>query len=129
MYKMVEIGSLKKNSLIMIDGEPCKVVSSEKSKPGKHGSAKVRLVAIGLFDGVKRSIISPVDAVVESPIVEKRSAQVISVTDTVQLMDSETYEVFETPLPEDESLRSKIEPGVDVEYWQVAGKRRLVRVK
>lgn len=40
-----ELGSLKPGNLVIIDGEPCKVVSIEKSKPGKHGSAKARVVA------------------------------------------------------------------------------------
>ena len=129
MSHPVEIGSLKVNSLIIIDGEPCKIVSMEKSKPGKHGAAKVRVVAIGLFDGVKRSIVSPVDATVEVPIVDKRVGQVVAVTDTVQLMDTETYEVFEVPLPEEEDIRKKLEPGVQVEYWQILDRRKIVRVK
>jgi len=129
MSHPVEIGSLKVNSLIIIDGEPCKIVSMEKSKPGKHGAAKVRVVAIGLFDGVKRSIVSPVDATVEVPIVDKRVGQVVAVTDTVQLMDTETYEVFEVPLPVEEDIRKKLEPGVQVEYWQVLNRRKIVRVK
>ena len=129
MSQPVELGNLKTGSLIVIDGEPCKIVSIDKSKPGKHGAAKARVVAIGLFDGVKRSVVSPVDAVVEMPIVYKRVGQILSISDTVQLMDSETYEVFEVPLPEDESLRSKIEPGVNVEYWLILGKRKIVRIK
>ncbi|RLE80455.1 MAG: translation initiation factor IF-5A, partial [Thermoprotei archaeon] len=52
----VEAGGIKTGSFIVIDGEPCRVVEVEKSKPGKHGSAKARIVAIGLFDNVKRSI-------------------------------------------------------------------------
>ena len=128
MSKPVELGSLKPNSLIIIDGEPCKIVSIEKSKPGKHGSAKARVVAIGLFDKVKRSLVSPVDTMVEMPIVYKRTAQVVSVTDTVQLMDLETYETFEVPLPEEE-LRRKLQPGIQVEYWQVLERRKIVRIK
>jgi len=127
--KPVDLGSLKPGNLVVIDGEPCKVVSIEKSKPGKHGSAKARLVAIGIFDGVKRSIVGPVDSQVEVPIVNKRNAQVVAVSDVVQLMDLETYEVFETLLPEDEELRNKLEPGVNVEYWEILGRKKIMRVK
>ena len=127
--KPVDLGSLKPGNLVVIDGEPCKVVSIEKSKPGKHGSAKARLVAIGIFDGVKRSIVGPVDSQVEVPIVSKRNAQVVAVSDVVQLMDLETYEVFETLLPEDEELRNKLEPGVNVEYWEILGRKKIMRVK
>ena len=124
-----ELGSLKPGNLVLIDGEPCRVVSIEKSKPGKHGSAKARVVAIGFFDGVKRSIVGPVDTHVEMPIINKRNAQVISVTDTVQLMDLETYEMFEASLPEDEDLRNKLESGVTVEYWEIMGKKKIMRIK
>ena len=129
MIRKAEMGSLKTNSLIMIDGEPCKIVSAEKSKPGKHGSAKVRIVAIGMFDDVKRSITSPVSASVDVPLVEKSSAHVVSVGDTIQLMDTETYKVFETTLPEEEDLRSRLEPGVEVDYWNIVDRKKIVRIK
>lgn len=124
-----ELGSLKPGNLVVIDGEPCKVVSIEKSKPGKHGSAKARIVAIGIFDNVKRSIVGPVDSHVDIPIINKRTAQVVSIMDTVQLMDLETYEMFETNLPEDEDIKNRLEPGVTVEYWEVMNRKMIVKVK
>lgn len=124
-----DLGSLKPGNLVVIDGEPCKVVSIEKSKPGKHGSAKARVVAIGIFDNVKRSIVGPVDSSIEVPIITKKNAQVVAITDTVQLMDLESYEIFETDIPKDEELKEKLEPGVNVEYWEIMGKRMIVKVK
>jgi hypothetical protein len=50
-----EIRSLKVGRYIVIDNEPCKLVEYITSKPGKHGEAKARMVAIGLFDKQKRS--------------------------------------------------------------------------
>ena len=130
MSKPVELGSLKVGSYIVIDGEPCRIVEMTKSKPGKHGSAKARVVAIGIFDGVKRSIVKPVDAQVEVPIVEKRTGQVLSIMpNAVQLMDMETYEVFEAPLPEEEELRSRLQPGIEVEYWRILGRAKIMRIK
>ena len=38
----MDLGSLKVGSYIVIDGEPCRIVSSDHSKPGKHGSAKAK---------------------------------------------------------------------------------------
>lgn len=128
-FRITQIGSLKINSLIMIDDEPCKIVSTDKSKPGKHGSAKVRVVAIGVFDSVKRSVVNSVDTNVNSPIVGKKVAQVISLSDTIQLMDSETYEMFETEFPSDTELKNKIVEGADIEYWEIAGKTKLMRVR
>jgi len=128
--KPVEAGSLKPGSFVVIDGEPCKVVEVEKSKPGKHGSAKARIVALGLFDNVKRSLIAPTDSKVEVPIVVKKSAQVIAILqNSVQLMDLDTYEVYEVPMPAEEELKNRIGPGVEVEVWEVMGRRKLMRVK
>jgi translation initiation factor 5A len=129
--KPVDAGSLKVGSYVIIDEAPCKVVEVEKSKTGKHGSAKARIVAIGLFDHVKRSIVVPVDQKVEQPVIEKKTAQVIALTpSSVQLMDLSTYEVFELPKSDVEpEVLGKLSPGVEVETWIVLGHRKLVRVK
>jgi len=129
MSRPVDLGSLKVGHNIVIDGEPCRIVELEKSKPGKHGSAKVRLVAIGIFDGVKRTMVGPADTKVEVPIIEKRSGQVVSVTDTVSLMDNETLEIVEVAIPQDETIRSKLEPGTTVEYWKVMGRYMITHVR
>jgi translation initiation factor 5A len=130
LSRPAELGSIKEGSYIVIDGEPCRIVEYDKSKPGKHGSAKARVVAIGLFDGVKRSLVSPVDAIVEVPIIDKRSGQVISISgDIIQLMDLENYQVFDVPMPKEEDLAARVKQGVEVEYWEVMGKRKIIRVK
>jgi translation initiation factor 5A len=130
MSKPAEIGALKVGSYVIVDNEPCRIVSYTKSKPGKHGSAKARIVAIGVFDEIKRSFVKPVSAQVEVPMIEKRAGQVISLLPaSVQVMDLETYEVFETPLPEDEGLKSKLTSGIEVEYWRILGITKIMRTK
>ena len=130
MSKPAEIGALKVGSYVIVDNEPCRIVSYTKSKPGKHGSAKARIVAIGVFDGIKRSFVKPVSAQIEVPIIEKQAGQVIALLPaSVQLMDLETYEVFETPLPEEEKLKSKLASGIEVEYWRILGITKIMRTK
>ncbi len=124
-----ELGSLKPGSFIVIDGEPCRIVEMSKAKTGKHGSAKAHVVAIGIFSGSKKTLVAPVDQRVEVPIIDKRTAQVIAITgDTLQLMDLETYETFEVDIPKEEEIRSKLAPGAEVEYWEVMGRRKIMRV-
>jgi len=126
----VDVNSLKVGSYIVIDNEPCKIVELTTSKPGKHGSAKARIVAIGIFDNVKRSIVVPTSSKVNVPEIRKTTAQVIAILpESVQLMDLNTYETYEVPLPDDESLRSKLEPGVEVEVWEIMGRRKIMRTK
>lgn len=115
---------------MIIDGEPCHIVEIVKSKPGKHGSAKARITAIGVFDGVKRSFVKPVDLGAEIPIIDKRMGQIFAVTPTnVQIMDLETYEYLDSPYPADEELKAKIVSGAEVEYWKIMGKIKIVRTK
>jgi translation initiation factor 5A len=125
----MDLGSLRVGSYIIIDNEPCRIVSYDHSKPGKHGSAKARVAAMGVFDGSKHSLVSPVSANVEVPLINKRNGQVISISgETLQIMDLETFEVFDTSSVEEE-IRNKIRQGGEVEYWQVLDRVKIVRVK
>jgi translation initiation factor 5A len=125
----MDLGSLKVGSYIIIDGEPCRIVSYDHSKPGKHGSAKARVAAMGVFDGSRHSLVAPVSANVEVPLIDKRSGQLISVDgQMLQIMDLETFEVFETSAVEDE-IRDKLNQGGEVEYWKVLERIKIVRVK
>ena len=125
----MDLGSLKVGSYIVIDGEPCRIVSYDHSKPGKHGSAKARVAAIGVFDGSKHSLVSPVSSNVEVPLIDKRNGQVISISGkTLQIMDLETFEVFDTSSIEDE-IRDKLVQGGEVEYWKVLDRIKIVRAK
>jgi len=130
LSKPVDVGSLKIGQYIVLENEPCKIVEYEHSKPGKHGAAKARIVAIGVFTNQKRNVISPVDGRLDVPLIEKKTGQVISVTgEMVQLMDMETYVTFETPFPDEEELRGRLSSGQEVEYWQMLGRNKIVRIK
>ena len=128
--KKSEAKSLKPGSYFLIDGEPCRVVSIEKSKPGKHGAAKANIVAIGFFDNRKRNVIMPADRMVDVPLIDKRSATVITdMGESYSLMDSETFETYEVPKPTDDEIASKIDLNVAVEVWDVMGQKIIYRVK
>lgn len=130
MSRPTDLGSVKEGSYILIDGEPCKIVEYDKSKPGKHGSAKARVVGIGLFDGVKRTMVSPVASNIEVPIIEKKGGQVISLSpNNVQVMDMQTFAVFDLPMPPEEEIRSKLAAGFEIEYWEGMGKKKIMRTK
>lgn len=115
--KIVSLKEIKVGSYVMIDGEPCKAVKVELSKPGKHGSSKARVDAVGLFDDKKRGILKPADTDVSAPIIEKKGGQVISLNGNIaQIMDLTDYSTFETSVPED--LKAKIQPGAEIVYWK-----------
>jgi translation initiation factor 5A len=128
MKELAEVRTLRVNRYMIIDDEPCKIMSISTSKPGKHGEAKARIEAIGIFDGQKRSVVHPVKHKVHVPMIDKRTAQVVSLLggDTAQLMDLETYETFEMPIPDD--FKGKLEPGNEIMYLQALGKKKITRV-
>jgi translation initiation factor 5A len=118
---------IKVGRFILIDGVPCKVVDIETSSPGKHGHAKMRVTAIGIFDGQKKTLLQPSHADIEVPVIKKRKAQVVSVgDDTAQLMDSETYEVYELKVTDE--FKGKLNPGAEVEVMEAMGRKALARV-
>ena len=121
-----EVRELKEGRYMIIDDEPCRILSIQMSKPGKHGEAKARIDAVGLFDERKRSVVFPVTHKVQVPIIGKRQAQVVSMTGTeAQMMDLETYEMFAMPV--DDELRGQLSPGAEVQYVDAMGKRRITK--
>lgn len=120
------VKDLKKGRYVLIDDVPCKVIDIQTSKPGKHGAAKARVTAIGIFDGSKKQLLKPVDANCEIPNVDRRKGQVIAdLGSNIQLMDMENYETFEMKKPEDITL----EAGQEVEYMDVMGQKMITRGK
>ena len=126
MKTQQEIRELKVNRYMIIDEEPCRIVEMTTSKPGKHGEAKARIVAIGVFDGQKRSTVHPVKHKVQVPMIDKRSAQVLALMGSeVQLMDMESYETFNLPIPDE--YKDKLEPGAEIKYLEALGRRLITR--
>jgi translation initiation factor 5A len=124
MKEQVETRELREGRYVLIDDEPCVIKSIAKSKPGKHGAAKARVDAIGIFDRQKRSIVQPVNAKVYVPVVERKSGQVLSIGEsTVQLMDMSDYSTIEVPITDD--IKPKLEEGKEVPYLLVMGRTKM----
>lgn len=119
--KFSQLGDLKVGSYVLIEGIPCKVLTKQKSKPGKHGSAKIRIEAQGIVDGRRRSIVNSTDARVEVPIIMKLTAQVISIDGKMaSVMDTGSYETFDIEIPEE--WEEKVIEGSNIIYWDVGVK-------
>nr|AIF14091.1 translation elongation factor P (EF-P)/translation initiation factor 5A [uncultured marine thaumarchaeote KM3_65_H02] len=135
MSKPTELGSLKVGSYILLPvsdqptGEPCRITEYDTSKPGKHGSAKARIVAVGIYDEQKRPHVGPVSMQVHVPLIDKRAGQIISIVGSkIQVMDSETFETIDVDMI-DKELEGTLEQGKDIEYWNVMGRTKIMRIK
>ncbi|MCZ7392613.1 MAG: translation initiation factor IF-5A [Candidatus Methanoperedens sp.] len=124
MKEQVEVRTLKEGKYVLVDEEPCVIKSISHAKTGKHGSAKARIDAIGIFDGSKRSIVAPVTDKIYVPLVERKNGQVLSVAgDVVQIMDNADYSTLELKIPDE--LKDKIEVGKDISYLISMGKIKI----
>lgn len=122
----------------MVDEEPCVIKSTERSKSGKHGHAKVRVTCVGVFDDNKRSLTIPSGHMCEVPEIIKGNAQINFIEDTsINIMDLETYESLDVNWPKDAEMVKKLkdlqaDPGkmsaAQVDYWTLAGKTLINRV-
>jgi translation initiation factor 5A len=136
--RRTEIQKLKSGQYIMVEDEPCIIKSTERSKSGKHGHAKVRVVCVGLFDNNKRSLTIPSGHMVEIPEILKGSAQINFIEETsISIMDLESYESIDVDWPKDENSINKLKElqanpdkisTAQVDYWQLAGKTLINRV-
>ena len=122
----------------MVDEEPCIIKSTERSKSGKHGHAKVRVVCVGMFDKNKRSLTIPSGHVVDTPDIIKGNAQINFIEDSsINIMNLESYESIDVDWPQDQDMNKKLKDlqkdpdrisTTQVEYWQLAGKTLITRV-
>lgn len=126
MKELTEVRTLKDGKYALLDEEPCTIMSITTSKPGKHGAAKARIEAIGVFDGQKRTAIQPVTAKIYVPIIERKNGQVLSILeDTAQVMDLEDYSTTEIKIPADLLEKGRIEPGKEISFLHYDGKYKI----
>jgi len=119
---------LKEGKYVLIDDIPCRIVEIESSKPGKHGAAKMRITGIGVFDGQKKTLLSPGDADVDVPIIERKNVQIMSVSGkNAQVMDQQSYEIYDMEIPDE--LLANAAPGKEAEVLEAMGRKKMERIK
>ena len=122
------VATLQKGNYVVVDGVACIVQDTQTSRPGKHGHAKVRLVAVGMIDGKKREMVLPGHESVDVPIVEKKTAQVLSIIgDTANVMDSASFETFDLKIPEE--LKDTCVEGSNILYWVILNDKVMKQIK
>ncbi|CAD5211642.1 unnamed protein product [Bursaphelenchus okinawaensis] len=97
-----QCSAIRKNEHVMIKGRPCKVVEMSTSKTGKHGHAKVHMVAIDIFTNKKLEDICPSTHNMDVPVVKKSEYQLLAINDDnfVSLLDENCETKDDLRLPE-----------------------------
>jgi len=125
-FKLIDASAVRQGNAVVIDNTPCIVRSNDISKTGRHGHAKCRIEAVSVLDGKKKVFLTGGHDKLECPMINKKKAQVLSVIgEKVSIMDLESYETIELPMPEE--LKSEIKDGDQVEYWDVEGVKIIKR--
>merc|ERR1712169_97566 len=109
----MQCSALRKNGHVVIKGRPCKIVEMSTSKTGKHGHAKVHLVAIDIFTGKKLEDLSPSTHNMDVPNVKRSEYQLLNIDDGfLNLMSDDGDTKDDVKLPDGE-LGDKIQADFD----------------
>ncbi|XP_057303625.1 eukaryotic translation initiation factor 5A-1-like [Hydractinia symbiolongicarpus] len=98
-----QCSALRKNGFVIIKGRPCKIVEMSTSKTGKHGHAKVHMVALDIFTGKKYEDICPSTHNMDVPHVSRKDYQIVDINDGfVSLMEDNGETKEDLKLPDNE---------------------------
>jgi translation initiation factor 5A len=124
-WETKEIRELKVGRYVNIDDEPCKIVSIDTSKPGKHGSAKANIVATSIFTGAKKSLVGPVSTKCQVPLIDKRKATILYTNGSeVSVLDAETNQEVVIEINADHEC--SLEPGAEILYIVAMDRMKLL---
>ncbi|CCG84953.1 protein of unknown function [Taphrina deformans PYCC 5710] len=114
----MQCSALRKNGHVVIKGRPCKIIDMSTSKTGKHGHAKVHLVATDIFTGKKLEDLSPSTHNMDVPNVTRTEYQLVNIDDGfLNLMTNEGVSKDDVKVPDGElgdKIQSDFDDGKDV---------------
>merc|ERR1711955_93213 len=131
----MQCSALRKNGYVMIKGRPCKIVEMSTSKTGKHGHAKVHLVALDIFTGKKLEDICPSTHNMDVPNVTRKEYSLLNIEDDfLSLMDDSGEQREDIKVPEGdigEEIKTKFDAGENllVTVLSAMGEELAVGVK
>ncbi|KIK90583.1 hypothetical protein PAXRUDRAFT_35259 [Paxillus rubicundulus Ve08.2h10] len=109
----MQCSALRKNGHVVIKGRPCKIVDMSTSKTGKHGHAKVHLVAIDIFTGKKLEDICPSTHNMDVPNVKRQEYGLANIDDGfLNLLDNDSNPKDDIKVP-DSDLGKEISAAFD----------------
>jgi len=130
-----QCSALRKNGHVVIKNRPCKIVEMSTSKTGKHGHAKVHLVAIDVFTGKKYEDICPSTHNMNVPHVKRQDYQLVNIDDDfLSLMNDNGDQKEDLKVPDDDvgqSIRKGFDNGDDliVTVMTAMGEEKAIGIK
>jgi len=134
----MQCSALRKNGHVVIKGRPCKIVEMSTSKTGKHGHAKIHLVAIDIFTGKKLEELCPSTHNMDVPNVKRTEYEFTHIEDgflNLISQDATSSQKNDVKVPDDDELSKKIhaaneeEAGLLITVVSAMGEELAVSVK
>ena len=121
---MPTASELKKGSYFIYNNKPVQVIRKEIVVYGTHSHSKLKLFIKGLTEKGERSInLHHIDKVEIIDIV-KKTGQVISKNDKIQIMDTVSYETLDASAPEE--LLNELNEGDQVTFVDFKGDIQII---
>ena len=130
VFKLITAHEVKAGTTILVEGHACVAKSNDISKTGKHGASKCRIECIGILDDKKRIVAVPGSERFDVPLIEKKKAQVLSITpsgDMANIMDLESFETMDLVIMDEAKGTFNVED--QVEYMIVDEKDKVIKRK
>jgi len=108
-----QCSALRKNEFVVIKGRACKIVEMSTSKTGKHGHAKVHLVALDVFTGKKYEDICPSTHNMECPVVNRKEYTLVNIDGDFLSLQDDTGNIREDLKLPDGDLGKEIQKKFD----------------
>ncbi len=125
----MKASELKKGMIISDGGQLYVVTEVEHRTPGNLG-AMYQTTLKNILDGrIANRRYSAAESVDKVDLEAKKGQFLFHDHSGFHFMDMETYETFDTSLPDEEEIRGKIASGQEIEYWRILDRVIIVRIK
>eukprot|EP01105_Mastigella_eilhardi_P023085 TRINITY_DN5780_c0_g1_i2.p1 TRINITY_DN5780_c0_g1~~TRINITY_DN5780_c0_g1_i2.p1 ORF type:complete len:696 (+),score=124.75 TRINITY_DN5780_c0_g1_i2:840-2927(+) len=95
------VAGVRRGQYVIINGVACKVSDVAASKTGKHGSAKVHIVAVDPATGAKHTLLAPASSAIEQASVSEGKYLLVNASEegliSVMADDGTTKDITVTP--------------------------------
>lgn len=130
-----QCSALRKNGFVLIKNRPCKIVEMSTSKTGKHGHAKVHLVALDIFTQKKYEDICPSTHNMNVPHVLRKEMQFVDIEDGyLTLMNDQGDTRSDIKLPDNDigkeiQKKAKLDESFNCTVLSAMGEEAVVATK
>lgn len=126
---MVEVGSLRRGDIVVLEGEPFRVDSIQSVVISKHSHTKIKMDLTGMFSGAKKIMsLSPHKAMEKVEIKRKHGQLIAKISEDVgQVMDMMDYTIYEAHVPKD--LMERMGEGDELTYIEYGGRVQVLEAR